>query len=100
MPRAVSGNAAMQRFGMNYTEELRHRPVAAVGGLQHLERFGKGMWASADNHVVFGLSNPQDVKRAKAELYGMRHLRFYEMEAHVMPTGRARIFSRRGNVPE
>ena len=50
--------------------------------------------------MVFGLSNPQDARKAKAELYGMRHLRFSEMEAHGMPTGRARIFSRRGNIPE
>ena len=85
---------------MNFAEELRHRPVSAVAGLQHLEGFIRGLWGAADQHLVFGLSNPEDVKKGKVELYGMRHLRFVDFAAHILEAGWAWFFARRGSTPE
>jgi hypothetical protein len=98
--KVLGSSPALRRFLLNFTEELRHRPVSAVGGLQHMEDFPKGLWGAADNHLVFGLVNPQDLTKAKEELYGLRRLRFPQVDRSTLEPGWAWLYARRGSVPE
>ena len=96
--KALCGNRALHEFMVNFQELGRHRRTSAIVAVQHVKGMGKGLWGAADQHVVFGISDPEDWKLARVEHYGMREVPFSEVEAHGVPAGRARVWSRRGDT--